>query len=68
VPRPSSVNRMIVARQTCFCGLLRLVTTAFRRARSAALASTMIFPHAPDSHPPRAGGILFRILPSGFIH
>jgi len=32
----------IRARQTCFCGLLRLATTASRRARSAAVALTMI--------------------------
>ncbi len=28
VPRPSAVRSTIFARQTCFCGLLRLATTA----------------------------------------
>lgn len=40
VPKPAAVSSTIRARQTCFCGLLRLATTASRRARSAALAST----------------------------
>src|SRR5436305_10991359 len=34
VPRPSAVSRMMFARQTCFCGLLRFATTARMRARS----------------------------------
>jgi hypothetical protein len=42
VPHPSAVAKMILARQTCFCGLLRSATTASRRARSAALTSTLI--------------------------
>ena len=37
VPRPSAVRRTIFARQTCFCGLLRLITTASSALRSAAL-------------------------------
>ena len=37
VPRPSPVSSTIFGRQTCFCGLLRLATTASRRVRSAAL-------------------------------
>jgi hypothetical protein len=37
VPRPAAVRRTIVARQTCFCGLLRLATTASSALRSAAL-------------------------------
>jgi hypothetical protein len=36
VPEPSAVRRMIRARQTCFCGVLRSATTASRRRRSAA--------------------------------
>jgi hypothetical protein len=39
VPTPSPLNRMILARQTCFCGLFRSATIAFSRARSAALTS-----------------------------
>jgi hypothetical protein len=42
VPSPSAVARMILARQTCFCGRLRSATTASRRARSAAETSTVI--------------------------
>jgi hypothetical protein len=42
VPQPSAVARMIRARQTCFCGLLRSATTASSRARSAALTSISI--------------------------
>ena len=42
VPSPSAVAKMIPARQTCFCGLFRSATTASRRARSAALTSTLI--------------------------
>jgi len=32
VPTPAAVNRMIRARQTCFCGLFRSATIASRRA------------------------------------
>ena len=32
VPRPSAVRSTIRARQTCFCGALRSLTTAVRRA------------------------------------
>ena len=42
VPQPSAVARMIRARQTCFCGLLRSATVASSRARSAALTSISI--------------------------
>src|ERR687885_33016 len=44
VPSPSAAARMILARQTCFWGLLRSATTASRRARSAAETSTVIPP------------------------
>jgi hypothetical protein len=37
MPQPSAVARMIRARQTCFCGLLRSATIAAKRARSAPL-------------------------------
>ena len=57
VPHPSAVARMILARQTCFCGLFRSATTASRRARSAALTSTLI----PSRIPGRWG----RARPSG---
>jgi hypothetical protein len=42
VPHPSAVARMIRARQTCFCGLLRSATTAANRSRAAALTSMLI--------------------------
>ena len=59
VPRPSAVARTILARQTCFCGLLRSATTASRRARSAALTSTLI----PSRIPGRWG----RGWPTGIL-
>ena len=42
VPQPSAVARMIRARHTCFCRLLRSATTAANRSRSAALTSMLI--------------------------
>ena len=42
VPQPSAVARMIRARQTCFCRLLRSATTATSCSRSAALTSILI--------------------------
>src|SRR6516225_5509515 len=53
VPHPSAVARMIRARQTCFCGLLRSATTAANRSRSAALTSMLIpsrMPHHTKWH------------------
>ena len=43
-PSPSAAARMILARQTCFWGLLRAAATASKRARSAAETSTVIPP------------------------
>src|SRR5262249_14509960 len=58
VPRPAAVNRMIRARQTCFCGVFRSATIASRRARSAALTLTTISLRIPpDSHLPTLEGI-----------
>ena len=37
VPCPSAVISTIFARQTCFCGLFRLATTAANSVRAAAL-------------------------------
>src|SRR3954454_16495317 len=42
VPWPSAAARTILARQTCFCGLLRSATTALSRARSVLLTSRLI--------------------------
>ena len=42
VPQPSAVARMMCARQTCFCGLLRSATTIASRSRSPALTSMLI--------------------------
>ena len=42
VPQPSAVARMIRARHTCFCRLLRSATTAVSRSSSAALTSMLI--------------------------
>jgi hypothetical protein len=40
VPQPSAVASTILARQTCFYGLLRSVITRSRRAPSVAVKST----------------------------
>ena len=37
VPKPSAISRTILARQTCFCGVLRSRASAFRRRRSTGL-------------------------------
>ena len=42
VPQPSAVARMILARQTCFCGALRLPTIASSRRRSPGVTLTTI--------------------------
>src|SRR3954466_990331 len=42
VPWPSAAARTILARQTCFCGLLRSATPALSRARSVLLTSRLI--------------------------
>jgi len=42
VPHPSAVSKTILARQTCFCRLLRFATTVHSRVRSAAIISTTI--------------------------
>ena len=49
VPQPSAEARMIAARQTCFCGLLRPATTAANRSRSAALTSKLIPSRMPGA-------------------
>ena len=42
VPQPSAVARMMLARQTCFCGALRSNTIASSRWRSARVTFTTI--------------------------
>ena len=42
VPQPSAVARMMLARQTCFCGALRSNTIASSRWRSAALNRMLV--------------------------
>src|SRR5215472_999666 len=49
VPQPSAVARMIRARHTCFCGLLRSAITAANRSRSLALTS-MLIPSRIEHH------------------
>src|SRR6516165_10018999 len=49
VPAPSAVNSTIHARQTCFCGLFRLLTIASSRARSASFTATVSY-HVRDSY------------------
>jgi hypothetical protein len=56
VPRPSAVRRTIFARQTCFCGLLRLATTALSLLRSARLNWTFVACACPSlAHASSAG-------------
>ena len=54
VPSPSAVNKMMLARQTCFCGLFRFATTASSRARSAVVTSTTIPLRMPQTRTTRA--------------
>ena len=54
VPWPPAVSRTILARQTCFCGLLRLAAIASNSALLVALSS---FVHSPDSHDRSRRGI-----------
>jgi hypothetical protein len=69
VPWPSAVSRTILARQTYFCGLFRLLTTAFNSARSAAFKTMRVLSvHPQESHLRVRGGILERIEMSDFIH
>ena len=49
VPMPSAVRRMIRARQTCFCGLLRSRTTASRRRRSSGETSMLMPVRMPQT-------------------
>ena len=48
VPQPAAVARMIRARQTCFCGLLRSATIRSSRSRSVALTSMLIPSRMPQ--------------------
>ena len=59
VPQPSAVARMICARHTCFCALLRSATTASSRSRSPGPSRTsMPFCIPGSSHKIRSKGIL----------
>ena len=61
VPSPSAVASTILARQTCFCGLLRFATTASSRSRSAAVTSTTIPVRIPQTRAQKtAAGIPIR--------
>src|SRR4051794_37288396 len=68
VPRPSAVSRTIFARQTCFCGLLRLATTALSLLGSARVNSIFVRVHAPDSHTRVLQGIPKRIEVLDLVH
>ena len=48
VPQPCAVARMILARQTCFCGLFRSATIRSSRSRSAALTAILIPARMPQ--------------------
>jgi hypothetical protein len=48
VPQPCAVARMILARQTCLCGLFRSATTRSSQSRSAALTSMLIPSRMPQ--------------------
>jgi hypothetical protein len=49
VPWPPAVSRTIFARQTRFCGLFRLATTASNPARSALLSSIRVHSCIPQT-------------------
>jgi len=69
VPSPSAVASTILARQTCFCGLLRSAIMASRRSRSAAVTSTTIPVRIAQTLTQRPlTGIRIRTQPSRSIH
>src|SRR6266487_6230893 len=56
VPCPAAVSRTISARQTCFCGLFRLATTAFNAARSVALSLIWVLSCIPQTRMTESAG------------
>jgi len=64
VPQPSAVRRTIFARQTCFCGLWRLETTASSLLRSAAFNRIFVRSCIPQTRTREA----FRESPSESKH
>src|SRR5665213_2223809 len=56
VPTPSADRRMILARQTCFWGLLRFRATAFKRRRTAGEIVTVIPVRIPQTRTPAPDG------------
>src|SRR6266540_3172555 len=56
VPCPAAVSRTILARQTCFCGLFRLATTAFNAARSVALSLIWVLSCIPQTRMTESAG------------
>ena len=69
VPTPSALERMIAARQACFCEALRSLVIASSRPRTDRVI-VMENPgaHAPDLHGNRNRGIPIRTLLSGKDH
>ena len=69
VPTPSAVSKTIRARQTCFCGAFRSLTSARSRSRvSRRDGKGDASSHPPDSHAPSPVGIPDRIQMSDLIH
>jgi hypothetical protein len=68
VPTPSALERMIAARQACFCEALRSLVIASSRPRTDRVRDGNSGAHAPDSHGNRNRGIPIRTLLSGKDH
>jgi len=54
VPTPSADNKMILARQTCFCAALRSLTTCSSRRRSGGETSNLIPVRMAQNRTPQA--------------
>jgi hypothetical protein len=68
VPTPSALERMIAARQACFCEALRSLVIASSRPLTDRVIVMESGAHAPASHGNRNRGIPIRTLLSGKDH
>ena len=69
VPTPSALERMIAARQACFCEALRSLVDRFKSAADGPRdRDGNSGAHAPDSHGNRNRGLPIRTLLSGKDH
>ena len=53
MPTPSAVSKTIRARQTCFCGAFRSLTSAWSRSRSAEEAERVTPARIPQTRTPQ---------------